>query len=299
VCRLKDGLCWTDADCAKGEHCNNLVNCGPSTNCPGPYSCVTDAQCKTDKDCPAIPMPLGCDGSGKCVSGQCVYECQPVCVKDADCGEGMRCLQPGDDCCSGAYCDPSWPMCGTCAPAEVECKADSDCKAGEFCDHSAWADKVGCCVPTDPSGAGCPSDFPVCPGVCRLKDGLCWTDADCAAGTHCQDDVNCGPDMNCMGPYTCVPDPVTKCATDKDCGGCAVCIAGECKGLGEVECLADKDCADGEYCMVYEGMPCKNRCASKKCWVVDCAGNCDPVTNPCANGQQCVEPIKGCCGVCQ
>jgi len=89
------------------------------------------------------------------------------------------------------------------------------------------------------------------------------------------------------------------CASDEDCPACSVCVNGACMGTGVVECATDGDCGEGEICQVVAGEPCKNHCISAECLVVFCAEECDPYGQPCAEGQTCVQAIKGCCGVCE
>jgi Cys-rich repeat protein len=38
VCALPKGVCWTDADCPRGEFCN-ILRCDPGQRCAGPYEC--------------------------------------------------------------------------------------------------------------------------------------------------------------------------------------------------------------------------------------------------------------------
>jgi len=100
-------------------------------------------------------------------------------------------------------------------------------------------------------------------------------------------------------PAKMIPPPL-QCQADADCDPCSACVGGTCLAIPKApDCVADTDCGVDEYCLTYPGAECRNRCASKTCWVVDCMGDCEPVLNPCGAGQACVEPIPGCCGVCQ
>lgn len=50
------------------------------------------------------------------------------------------------------------------------------------------------------------------------------------------------------------------CSNDEDCGACAVCIGGGCKGLGAIVCQKDGDCAAGQHCQIDPSAACKNAC---------------------------------------
>jgi hypothetical protein len=188
----------------------------------------------------------------------------------------------------------------------VNCNTDADCLTCEACVQ-------GSCM-----GLGL---------VECTQDGECGVDEYCVVfeGMTCKNhcaanacltvvcEATCDNFLNpCEAGFECVEpfkgccgqcEPIgTPCATDQDCEPCNVCVAGECEGLGLIECQTDDDCGLDEHCMVYLDLPCANRCASNECFVVDCfptESSCDPVYHDCGAGMECVEPIKGCCGQCQ
>ncbi len=82
-----------------------------------------------------------------------------------------------------------------------------------------------------------------------------------------------------------VSSPTGSCATNADCGVCAVCAGGSCKGLGVVECKSDVDCQPGKSCAKDPVDPCKNACvkdAAPDAGAVDTGGDAKP--EPDANG---------------
>lgn len=75
-----------------------------------------------------------------------------------------------------------------------------------------------------------------------------------------------------------VAPPATNCAKDADCGTCAVCISGNCMGMGLIECMVDTDCASGQTC--HKGaQSCQNQCVAKS----GCTSNAD-----CAKCEDCI-----------
>jgi hypothetical protein len=52
------------------------------------------------------------------------------------------------------------------------------------------------------------------------------------------------------------------CASNADCGPCAVCVAGGCKGLGLIVCDAGNPCPPGQVCQISSVAPCQNQCVA-------------------------------------
>jgi len=187
----------------------------------------------------------------------------PQCQTDADCGACSACV---GNLCQGF--------------GVLECTVDTDCGVDEYCQVD---------------------DADSCKNHCVSKQCMlvfCMQECDPWYGPACGDGLVCEQTIKgCCGQ--CVkPAPV--CVSDADCDPCSACVDGACIALPMVPaCNADTDCGADEYCITYPGAECRNRCASKTCWVVDCMGDCEPVVNPCGAGQACVEPIPGCCGQCQ
>jgi hypothetical protein len=59
------------------------------------------------------------------------------------------------------------------------------------------------------------------------------------------------------------------CASNADCGPCAVCVAGSCKGLGLIMCDAGNPCPPGQICQISSVAPCQNQCVAES---VDAGG---------------------------
>jgi hypothetical protein len=186
------------------------------------------------------------------------------CLADSDCGACAACV---NGICQGM--------------GLLECAADTDCGAGEYCQVDDANPCLNHCVSSQ-----CLTVF-------------CAEECDPWHGPACADGLSCVQALKgCCG--TCQEVVAPACYGDADCDPCSACVEGACIALPMVPaCIADSDCGADEYCLTYPGAECRNRCASKTCWVVDCMGNCEPVVNPCGAGQACVEPIPGCCGTCQ
>jgi hypothetical protein len=77
--------CHEDSQCGAGERCEQVVCV--TTPCPG--QCVASAdECADDSDCTAgsvCELSTGCTSPSTCVAG---------CRADAECADGLHCLQP-------------------------------------------------------------------------------------------------------------------------------------------------------------------------------------------------------------
>jgi hypothetical protein len=187
----------------------------------------------------------------------------PPCQSDADCGTCQACV---GGACMGL--------------GLLECNTDTDCGADEYCQIDDLEPCKNHCVSTQ------------CLLVFCAQECDPWTGPQCGAGESCVQVLK-----GCCGQ--CEP-AMPICASDADCDLCSACLDGLCIALPKApDCVQDSDCGLDEYCITYPGAECRNRCASQTCWVVDCLGDCEPVVNPCGAGQTCVEPIPGCCGMCQ
>lgn len=354
--------CYSDQDCPDGTHCSvSDGDCGPDPSCP--MCAVCYGECVPDKtEC----VQSGCSGevcAEKAVYTPCLwqewFECLALtacgsfgengscgfeqsddflacvaektgCTTDADCPEGFVC--ENDSWCGS---EDSWCVGGgTCVPEPDPegCETDADCLGYEFCDHSPWDEMVGCCVPLDANGTGCPEGYPVCPGECKMKPGLCWADSDCEEGQHCEL-MDCLDGMDCGAgwPGQCMDDQPLECSSEADCKPGQYCqftcgngwCASHCAPLPEGTCVKDSDCAlDYLYGDVYgemycklgpcpecEGCPCFGTCEMKglppgQCWTdADCEADeyCDMMKCDPATGEKCIgpyeckpKPVQGC-----
>jgi hypothetical protein len=174
-----------------GCECPRYLACPPGTTlviAPGPCSCAscmslgaggasTGGRPSRDGGFPACcssDIECGDDPSLHCVNTRCLYSESDRCWRDGDCGDGEQ--------CSGVRICP--------------CNAD--------CDYDAVP---GTCVP---SGC-CLTDFecgdiyhvPCVNGVCMTPNPQnCWSDTECAAGTHCVGSFVCPCKSFCPKPNT-------------------------------------------------------------------------------------------------
>lgn len=120
-----------------------------------------------------------------------------TCKGDADCPEGLhcvnqQCLACGDDshCPDGQVCEA-----GACvAPSEPMCTSDDECPAGQAC-------LDGTCRP-------CASDGECGPGG-KCNQGACERAKACEQDTDCADDEDC-IDGHCQKPWLGdVPEDLT------------------------------------------------------------------------------------------
>ncbi|NOZ00676.1 MAG: hypothetical protein GXP54_02145 [Deltaproteobacteria bacterium] len=345
ACLAKNTVCADDTDCPDGFICQNDSWCGDDGWCadggkcvpaPEPSECKSDADCAPDEYCkmvedcpPCVDADPACDAP--CLmKGECAPKTEPSeCQTDSDC-------EPGEYCKTETICPPCVdedPPCkapcqvvGECLPQpQPECQTDKDCLQYEFCDHSPWDEMVGCCVPLDEDGAGCPDGYPVCPGTCKMKPGLCWNDADCENGQHCEGASICPEGAACFAadhPGKCVADEPVECEADAECAPGQYCnvlcgndwCKGTCDPVPDGQCVKDADCSKGQKCVTGPcpacyPCPCFGTCEDTglepgQCWTdADCEDEqyCDVVKCDPATGEKCIgpyeckpKPVEGC-----
>jgi eight-cysteine-cluster-containing protein len=255
--------CIADSECPMGHLCTDGV-CIPDTvdkkcvrtGCSGEicasepmmstcvwldwYECLSLTTCRMQAD-------------GRCGFDQteafldCLNGTSIGCVADSDCREGLSCIN------------------GVCVKPD-ECVTDADCARGEHCDHSPWADMPGCCVPLDQNGAGCPPDYPVCPGVCVPDDAKCvavqpgthgqckmllgwiWDGKQCVSEGGCSCEPDCRAFFDSLDKCQAACGAVVACSDDAACARGEICVNGVCMP-SEPACVTDSDCVRGDLCI--------------------------------------------------
>ena len=236
---------------------------------------ATAVQCASDDDCGACAV---------CVAGECKGLGLIICTQDVDCGAGMACEVDPADACKNQCVDATDACatdddCGACAVCiagsckglgDVSCTQDGDCAAGKTCKvdpsdacKNQCVDATDACATDDDCGACAVCIAGSCKGLGLV---ICTQDADCGPGQACKVDAGAACKNACVDSAACT--------ADDDCGACAVCVAGECKGLGLVICTQDADCGPGQACKVDAGAACKNACVAAAACTSD--GDCGP-----------------------
>lgn len=310
---------WQDwFACLKLTQCGNF---GPNGACgfePNEafLACLAELKpCKTDKDCPA---------GLACVSGRCEKPAPKECETDSDCPEGFFCAVE-TVCPPCVHEDPPCmapcQLRGLCQPKSEPqgCWTDADCAWYEYCQFPLWtgAEKGGeaggmaCCPPN----AFCIPEIPPCgEGVCVVRPGYCWSDADCALGERCEGVIPpCPPGAYCFAapqPGKCVADrPVCQAIKPGTHGMCEMVLGWifdgqgcvlesgcsckpdcefffqtleECQAacLGPIPCFDDSDCPKGQVCVWKGGCP-------------PC--DCDAGSDPDCSCPMCMPPKSGFC----
>lgn len=103
------GYHYCDLDEGRCEQCRSAMDCAPDQVCSAePRTCV--ARCFTDADCAGGDHPVCARSSGICVECALATDCpgeQPAC--DARLGRCVRCTTNAD--CDGGYCSPTEHEC--------------------------------------------------------------------------------------------------------------------------------------------------------------------------------------------
>jgi len=269
--------CSCEPDCAfffdTLDECEEA--CQLKKECLSDQDCGSGFYCQTETVCPDCA-----DEEPPCLAPCWVHGvCEPIpdnydCVGDKDCPEGSHCEKGPCPLCIDC------PCFGECVPDKSDCETDADCLGYEYCDHSPWDEMPGCCVPLDSDGTGCPEGYPICPGVCKLKPGLCWYDWDCKPGEHCEGANICPPGAYCFAPDTpgeCVPDQ-------------SECVAVEPNSHGACQMLLGV-IFDGEKCVYESGCGCWPDCDNIFNTFEECEKACletnPPPPTDCMSEQDC------------
>lgn len=235
TCNLTTGRCDRTAPPAAraGDVCSSDIDC------PFPGEChagrCIETGCADDGQCG------GCAG---CANGACLDACGTA----ADCLEGSACVQGR---CSGVCDDDS--QCGAdrrCVDLLAEFTA---ARCEPFCDVDP-SDGVDPLAITCGASEGCvPVTRGSAHGFCRPDEGLCHSDAECAAGAACRVvnadllgrcEPGCADDDGCTAPARCRIQTGSAVGVCRSPGGpCAQPSAGDSDAL-----LGDAQCIPGQTC---------------------------------------------------
>ena len=263
-------LCQTDADCRRGQTCDDDGMCQEAASCcpdgtrwiniapegqPETFIC---SECEIDTDCKDAAKGICDRENGRCIAAK------PDCDTDDRCdvtGPG------GAGCQSCKSIDPNRPYClngNNC----VQCKSDSHCPEGQFClsGQCAFCTQDAHC---GPSCARCPDAAPFCATPLSDLNPRQAADRKCV---RCLSDAHCGDGERCdQSTHTCS-------AADR-----SDCSPGQ-RGLGDrcVECYANNHCGCGRFCDL-ETNTCQQGCKD----TADCQGTqcCSRETNTCLAGR--------------
>lgn len=238
--------------------------------CPGSLACLdSEPFCKQsgtcDKDETCCKWSLGlsacqdgacCAPRGVACTGPAALECCDSQCLNGYCG-GEACVLVGDTCrrhdeCCSRRCEDGVCAAKTCADLGEPCVSDDDC----------------CTAPNGNPAADVATAVCDKSGVCVLGGGTCA-------------DVGQACDPNGTG-VPCCTELGLACAPSLDGGICG--LAG-CTGQG-IDCAYDVQCCADLICDYTLGAP---RCATKPLACGKAGDSCDPITNDCCPGRQCVE----------
>jgi hypothetical protein len=184
-------VCTSSADCTDGDECVT----GPAAEDDTPVCraavteagacCFGDASDGTCAGTAADVLTLTADTDGCAAGLVCVGEVttgvdgspqDPICVHEADRGEGERCNVGADECADGLVCAFAEGVCRA-----RECSADADCDGDEVCVQGAAEACASSCGPPAALGSACFVDADEqCGLVHSCADGLDCVDGSCA-----------------------------------------------------------------------------------------------------------------------
>ncbi|GAB4305639.1 MAG: hypothetical protein Kow0090_21110 [Myxococcota bacterium] len=299
ICVEKDGcLFWSERACDDGLTCRGKT-CG-ADECP-----------EGIKQCDGLVVKY-CDDFNKdgFVEWNVIQVCENSC-KEGKCG-----------CADDSNCKSPTPYCENLEC--VECRENSDCEGGEFCENNACiCEFVKCAGVCCKSGEQChKTDYVCCAPDCSGKEcgddgcggscGVCDSPPDdyCVSGLKLRRysaSGACNDSSKCSYPYSdieceygclngacqgCTPNCADKCGGAADgCGGSctAPCSSGKvCQSQTCVACGAlDQPCCDSNQCnspLTCQSGMCKTACTP------NCADKCGGASDGC--GGTCAAPCS-------
>ncbi|MEM4159874.1 MAG: hypothetical protein QXO35_02620 [Candidatus Micrarchaeia archaeon] len=153
----------------------------------------------------------------------------------------------------------------------IECKNDSDCPEGSFCDVEKRCHPIKFCIRDDE----CPS-----PSICH--------NYKCILTKQCQTDLECGVNSKCIDDGTGIKKCITldiQCSDSFDCYSSdpnSICINNKCTRI--TNCTNSLDCPSGFVC------------SSQTCTMIEsCTDNSDcPINSVCYQGKCAMPVINNC-----
>jgi hypothetical protein len=155
-CILNASSCDDTASCFGECSCDESYDCDPGCDCdPECSGCDCDTTsgcedgCSCDPDCGGCDCDTtsGCEDGCSCDPdcGGCDCDtsssCQDGCSCDPDC---TSCVDPGDDCSSGACCQESGLPLMTCYEGPYDNYPNCCMPEGSDCGESSWSTPVCC-----------------------------------------------------------------------------------------------------------------------------------------------------------
>ena len=192
------------------------------------------------------------------------------CEADADCEDGEFCTagilnlarnicKPKSDrgtlCTTKRQCASDRCSWGVCADAD-ECRADSDCGAGNYCGDPISGKRT--CKDKLSDGSVCTKDEQCQAGRC--KAGFCSALASASMGESCRFDDECR-EGKCNAPVGGVTKGTCVCSKDSDCGAGKWCDEGLDAKVNACRPKLDK----GEKCGAVGTFGNDHKCKSGEC----------------------------------
>ncbi|MEI9937923.1 MAG: hypothetical protein WDO69_11960 [Pseudomonadota bacterium] len=340
VCDSADDKCGYDVGhgiCTianGGVLCRSGV-CGTDGNCRPAGGCNVDADCATGKWCQqssrtcqatlanGAPLPTDAPHTNPVLDGGCTVPAATLVCQSAVCdsadnqcgfatGHGPCTTANGATVCRSASCSAN----GLCQPA-ADCKSDSDCTMGKWCNVSR-----GACLPLLGNGTAIPSDSPhanptldgictepaatlVCvSGVCDTRDEACGfasgvgpctaanASSVCRSGRCGSSGTSLGICVNCTDDAHCSGDtPICNRST----GNCVGCVSSDACGGATPICDASQSICVA--CNGDHGSAATDPCASDAAPFCFLSGPAQGTCGKCATDANCTGHVGNVCDV--
>lgn len=260
-----DGNPCTDDSCDDAAGCAHKANskpCDDNNNCTKDEACSGGAcMATTPSDCDDgdVCTTESCDPSKGCQSAYNTAPCSDgsVCTLSDTCGQGV--CKPGalQGCGDGNPCTTdSCDKLKGCLnlPNQATCSDDNACTKDDVCAAGACAAKLAyscddgdvCSVDSCDPKKGCQHaavSMPCSDGdACTLND-VCKSGACVSGAIQTCDDGNPCTDDSCLKVKGCGSQPNSaKCNDGNPCTTNDVCVGGQCKGSGALNCDDNNGC---------------------------------------------------------